>query len=74
VKHTQGNNVRRHGKFKIPAKCKWTTFTNMKVDCFAITGVEQKKDILLFFSEVVWKDLLFTSTGIQSLKHNSAES
>jgi hypothetical protein len=37
--------------------------TDMRADCFEITGVKQNKDILLLY-EVVWKDLLLTSTGI----------
>jgi hypothetical protein len=34
-----------------------------RADCFAVPGVKQNKDILLLY-EVVWKDLLLTSTGI----------
>jgi hypothetical protein len=41
----------------------WVEMRDMKAGCFAIPRVKQNKDIL-FLYEVVWKDLLLTSTGI----------
>lgn len=68
-----GENVVQHCYITEPSRCNWVEMRDMKADCFAIPRVKQNKDIL-FLYEVVWKDLLLTSTGIPNWKHNFVES